>query len=121
MDTVEPWLVVEPQVNKTLYRSKNFFKCFVFYGGANEIGETEFASRRFLTVRYKKIVDQSKSRNYLTEPGLFLYNLGNEVDLQITKSQTNSKVITVFEYSRHYGPFILLLCKMTSETGLLPC
>ena len=69
---VESWLVVESQVNKTLYRPNNYFsRCFVFCGGADEIGETEFASRRFLRVRYKKIVDQAKSRNHLTEPGLF--------------------------------------------------
>ena len=37
---------------------------------------------------------------------------------QITKFQTNSKVITGFVYIRHYGPVILLLCMMTSKTGL---
>ena len=35
----------------------------------------------------------------------------------MTKSQTNSKNITVFSYISHYGPVILLLC-ITSETGL---
>ena len=57
---VELWLVVEPQVNNTLYWAKEFF-----YSELNEIGETEFECRRFLNV------DQSKSRNRLTEPGLF--------------------------------------------------
>ena len=37
---------------------------------------------------------------------------------QVTKSPTNSKVMTVFDYIRHYGPVILLLCMTTSETGL---
>ena len=36
---------------------------------------------------------------------------------QITKSETNSTVIPVFEYICHYGPVILLLCMTTSETG----
>ena len=35
---------------------------------------------------------------------------------QITKFQTNSKVITVIEYVRHYGPVILLPC-MTTYSG----
>ena len=37
---------------------------------------------------------------------------------QITKFQTNSNVVTVFEYIHHYGPVILLLCMTTSKTGL---
>ena len=37
---------------------------------------------------------------------------------QITKFQISSQIITVFEYIRHYGPVILLLCITTSETGL---
>ena len=37
---------------------------------------------------------------------------------QITKSQTNSKVIKVFEYFRHYGAVISLLCMTTSKIGL---
>ena len=32
-------------------------------------------------------------------------------------SPANSKIITVFEYVCHYGPVILLICMMTSETG----
>ena len=40
------------------------------------------------------------------------YNLPNQ------KPQTNSKVITVFEYILHYGPVVLLLCMTTSKTGL---
>ena len=32
-----------------------FYGASVFCGGADEIGETEFASRRFLRVRYKKL------------------------------------------------------------------
>ena len=35
------------------------------------------------------------------------------------KFRTNLKLITVFEYIRHYGPVILLLCVTTSKTGLL--
>ena len=37
---------------------------------------------------------------------------------QITLSQTNSKVRTIFEYIRHYGLVILLLCITTLQTGL---
>ena len=40
------------------------------------------------------------------------------VIFQITKSETNSKVMMVFEYICHYGPVILLLCMTTLETGL---
>ena len=40
------------------------------------------------------------------------YNLPNY------EVSSNSKVITVFEYIRHYGPVILLLCMTTSKTGL---
>ena len=69
---VELWLVMEPQVNNTLYWAKEFFYSASFsVEELNEIGETEFESRRFLNVRLKKIVDQSKLRNCLTEPGLF--------------------------------------------------
>ena len=32
--------------------------------------------------------------------------------------KSQSLQITIFEYFRHYGPVILLLCMMTSETGL---
>ena len=42
-------------VNKTLHQSKNFLRCFVCCGGAVEIGETEFASRRFLRVRWSSV------------------------------------------------------------------
>ena len=63
---VELWLVVEPQVNNRLYWAKEFFYSASFsVEELNEIGETEFECRRFLNV------DQSKSRNRLTEPGLF--------------------------------------------------
>ena len=37
-----PW----PQVNKILHRPKHFLLCFICCGGAVEIGETDFASRR---------------------------------------------------------------------------
>ena len=39
---VESWLAVEPQINKTLYRPKNFLRCFVFCGagGADESDRT---------------------------------------------------------------------------------
>ena len=40
------------------------------------------------------------------------------VIFQITKSETNSKVMMVFEYICHYGPVILLLCMTTPETSL---
>ena len=55
---VESWLihVVEPQVKKTLYRPNNFFYSASFScGGADEIGETEFVSRQFLRVQYKRL------------------------------------------------------------------
>ena len=59
-------------MNNTLYWAKEFFYSASFsVEELNEIGETEFESRRFLNVRLKKIVDQSKLRNCLTEPGLF--------------------------------------------------
>ena len=53
---VELWLVVEPQVNNTLYWVKEFFYSASFsVEELNEIGETEFESRRFLNVRFKKL------------------------------------------------------------------
>ena len=46
---VELWLVVEPQVNNTLYWAKEFFYSASFsVEELNETGETEFESRRFL-------------------------------------------------------------------------
>ena len=47
---VELWLVVEPQVNNTLYWAKEFFTVLRFLWNfsvedLNEIGETEFESR----------------------------------------------------------------------------
>ena len=42
---VELWLVVEPQVNNTLYWAKEFFYSASFsVEELNEIGETEFKS-----------------------------------------------------------------------------
>ena len=53
---VELWLVVEPQVNNTLCWAKEFFYSASFsVEELNEIGETEFESRRFLNVRLKKL------------------------------------------------------------------
>ena len=53
---VELWLVVEPQVNNTLYWAKEFFYSASFsMEELNEIGETEFESRRFLNVRFKNL------------------------------------------------------------------
>ena len=53
---VELWLVVEPQVNNTLYWAKYFFYNASFsVEELNGIGETEFESRRFLNVRFKKL------------------------------------------------------------------
>ena len=53
---VELWLDVEPQVNNILYWAKEFFYSASFsVEELNEIGETEFESRRFLNVRFKKL------------------------------------------------------------------
>ena len=50
---VELWLVVEPQVNNTFYRAKEFFYSASFsVEELNEIKETEFESRQFLNVRF---------------------------------------------------------------------
>ena len=50
------WLVVESQVNNTLYWAKEFFYSASFsVEELNEIGETEFESRRFLNVLFKKL------------------------------------------------------------------
>ena len=68
---VESWLVVEAQVNKILYRPKNFLRCFVFFRGADGIGECSSLHPDGFKVRYKKVVHDSKSRNHLTEVGLF--------------------------------------------------
>ena len=35
--------------------AKEFLRCFICCGGAVEIGETEFASRRFLRVRWSLV------------------------------------------------------------------
>ena len=39
----------------TLHQPKHFLRCFVCCGGAVEIGETEFASQRFLRVRWSSV------------------------------------------------------------------
>lgn len=57
---VESWLFVEPQVNKVLHCTgcgRNIY-CGALLparGEADEIGETECASRRFSKFRYKKL------------------------------------------------------------------
>ena len=69
------WIMVgccATQVNKIL---KNFLRCFVCCGEAVEIGETEFASRRFLLqefvgVRYKKLsINQTRGITWLSQGG----------------------------------------------------
>ena len=70
---VESWLVVEPQVNKKLHQPKNFYGAsFVWMSCRNWRDlvciPTIFKSSLEFGI---KIVDQSKSRNHLTEPGLF--------------------------------------------------
>ena len=81
-------LVVEPQVNKTrLYRPKIFPKCFVFCGGADEIGEIEFVSRRFLRVRYKNFsTNQNRGITRLSQ-GCSNATLGTRLGYQPSKFQ----------------------------------
>ena len=58
---VELWLVVEPPVNNTLYWGKKFFYSASFsVEEINEIEETEFESRRFLNVRFKRLSTNQK-------------------------------------------------------------
>ena len=48
----ESWLVVEQQ---EIAPAKELFTVLSLCGGAVEIGETEFASRRFLRIRWSSI------------------------------------------------------------------
>ena len=75
---VESWLVVEPQISTGRVRN--------IYCGAllpavklTKLERLSLHPYDFQNFRIK-IVNQSKSKNRLAEPGLFQYNTENEVD-----------------------------------------
>ena len=63
-------LVVEPQLNTALYRQNYLLWCLVTCGGADEIWETEFASRRFWRFQYKGLsTNQNQGVTWLSQDG----------------------------------------------------
>ena len=111
----------------TLWAEIHFYKSCC----AHFISNKQCFQKRFGTYRPVSETSQtgqwwriSKVRSTVLYPkyGIFNWNFVKPylqgTIFQITRFQTNSKVITDFKYIPHYGPVILLLCMTTSETGL---